>query len=254
LAFEKNIFYQKGLSQSSQFEEAYIALRKKENRLYEDAIVKDLPQIPKMHPLRNEWLLRSTSLRKLVVHLRSRRSCKLVLEIGCGNGWLSHRLSEGLDVEVCAIDINQKELLQGARVFSGNERICFTYADVFSLPNDFVAFDTIVLASSIQYFPYLKKLIDRLLKLLSYHGEIHIIDSPLYPTAGVAKLARGRSEQYFKSIGFPAMTANYYHHTIDELSAYNHRVLFDPNLIMSRLAGKIFRKPRPVFPWIVVGR
>ena len=252
LEFEGNIFYQKGFQRPSKFEEAYIALRKKENRLYDDTTVRNLPEIPEMHSLRNEWLHRKSSLKKLVAYLRNTKPGKLVLEIGCGNGWLSHQLSEELSVDVCAMDINQTELLQGGRVFSANTKVCFTCADVFSLPVDFVSFDTIVLASSIQYFPDLNKLISCLLSLVSAHGEIHVMDSPMYSTHEAARLAKQRSEQYFMSLGFPGMKANYFHHTNDALDGFNHRVLNNPNSVVSRVTSKILKRTRSVFPWIVV--
>ena len=252
LEFDGNIFYQKGFPRLSQFEEAYIALRKKENRLYDDEIVKGLPEIPKNHPLRIEWLHRKTSLKKLVTHMRNRNSNNLVLEIGCGNGWLSHQLSAEVGNEVCAMDINQTELLQGARVFSTNTKVCFTCADVFALPKDFLSFNTIVLASSIQYFPDLKILVNRMLKILTPQGEVHIIDSPLYPSPEAVRSARSRSESYFASHGFPGMSTKYFHHPISDLTGFNYKYLFNPDSFMSRVVRKVSKMAQPVFPWIVI--
>jgi ubiquinone/menaquinone biosynthesis C-methylase UbiE len=252
LEFDGSIFYQKGFPRPSQFEEPYIALRKKENRLYDDEIVKRLPEIPKTHPLRNEWLHRKISLRKLVKHVRNRNSSTRVLEIGCGNGWLSSQLSEQLGVEVCAMDINQTELLQGARVFSANKKVCFVCADVFRLPDDFVSFDKIILASSIQYFPDLKILVNRILRLLVPQGEIHIIDSPIYPSPEAVRLAQARSERYFASRGFPGMSNAYFHHPISDLSGFNYKYLFNPDLLMSRVVRHVLKFAQPVFPWIII--
>ncbi len=53
-----------------------------------------------------------------------------ILELGCGNGWLSHLLSQSLQRDVCGIDVNRTELTQAARMFGHDQRLSFIAADI----------------------------------------------------------------------------------------------------------------------------
>jgi ubiquinone/menaquinone biosynthesis C-methylase UbiE len=253
LIVQNNIFYQKEINRPGAFEKNYIRLREKESRVYTDEIVKELPQIPDWHPLRKEWSIRRISLEKLIWHLKRRGYCNSVLELGCGNGWLAHHLAASLKAEVCAMDVNAAELSQGSRIFASDQNLTFIYADIFTLNLGTLVFDTIILASSIQYFPDLKNLVNRLLGLLTPDGEIHIVDSPFYAAAAV-EAAKKRSYEYFHSLGFSEMTTQYFHHMLQEINKFNYQVLFNPNAFISLVKRKILRMPQPVFPWIVINR
>lgn len=253
LTVENNIFYQKEISRPGAFEKNYLRLREKESRVYTDEIVKDLPQVPDCHPLRKEWSMRRISLEKLIWHLKRRGSCNSVLELGCGNGWLSHHLAASLKADVCAMDVNAAELSQGSRIFSYDQNLTFIYADIFTLNLRTLFFDTIILASSIQYFADLENLINRLLGLLTPDGEIHILDSPFY-AAAATQAAQKRSYEYFHSLGFPEMTTQYFHHMLQEMNKFKYQVLFKPNAFISLVRRKILKIPQPVFPWIVINQ
>ena len=114
-----------------------------------------------------------------LIHYVNQKKFKTILEIGCGNGWLSNHLAK-TKAEVYALDMNEVELIQGARVYKGIENLNFLYADILNNPFQEKVFDLIVLASSIQYFPDVGRLIQSLQPLLTKHGEIHIFDSPIY--------------------------------------------------------------------------
>jgi SAM-dependent methyltransferase len=244
------VLYQKDLARPGDFEKRYVQLREKENRLYRDEIVKRLPRIPVDHPTRNEWHLRKICLDELVSHLEKRGQCKSILEVGCGNGWLSHALVTSLGAGVCALDINEIELNQGARVFKSDD-LTFVYADIFTVPFNGYQFDTIILASATQYFADVPRLLSRLLELLTPTGRIYLVDSPWYSEATVGN-ARARSRAYFDSIGFPEMADNYFHHTWSALVPFNFEIFFNPNSLASLIERKLLMKQRPHFPWIVI--
>src|SRR6478672_8506579 len=105
------------------FEEKYILLRRKEKRLYTDEQVKWLPEIEVSHPHYKEWQARKRSCNKLIQHLGSKRTELNILDVGCGNGWLCHRLSKIPGSSVVGIDINKIELDQAKRVFDHIENI-----------------------------------------------------------------------------------------------------------------------------------
>jgi cyclopropane fatty-acyl-phospholipid synthase-like methyltransferase len=231
------------------FEDLYFALRLKEKRVYSDIETKILPTIHPDHSHFNEWKIRENSLNKLIKYLRN-KEIKTILEIGCGNGWIANQLACNLDVEVCAVDINAKEIAQACSVFR-NKKINFLQIDVFSkiLPQN--QFDIIILAGSIQYFPDLSRLISTSKLLLSPIGEIHLFDSPLYAPDAIRE-AKSRSKNYFDKMGFPEMTANYFHHSITELNRYNVTYRHNPSSVYHRITKALFHASRSPFPWVII--
>lgn len=252
LILENNVFYQQDVGRGSPFENEYIRLREREGRVYTDEIVKSLPLFSAEHQLNKEWLSRSTSLNKLLTYLKNKGSGKFILEVGCGNGWLSHALAVSLGNEICAMDVNETELLQGARVFGDMKNLSFLYSDVFTFDFREQLFDTIVLASSVQYFPDVKGLVNRLLQILKPSGEIHILDSPLYSSTAEIEKARGRSAAYFQSLGFPGMTNKYFHHGLHQMNGLNYAFLSSPSSLINKIRRKILSTTESTFPWIVV--
>lgn len=231
------------IPQLSFFEENYNLLRRREGRIFSDEEVKLLPDVSRKHPLRNEWRLRRRSSTKLIAWLRKKEMIR-ILEAGCGNGWLSHRLSAIPGTEVVGMDINGEELSQAKRVFSGIPNLQFVHANLAMLRSE--KFDVIVFASSIQYFPSLSGIIHEALQQLRPGGEIHIIDSPLYE-AGQREPAQKRSAAYFEKMGFSEMNDFYFHHGLDELDGFDHRIMYDPR---SHRRG-FFSQPNPFF-WICI--
>ena len=251
LEYCRNIFYQKNFGRNDPFEKAYIELRNRENRILTDDVIRRLPDVNDSHPNKKEWDMRKASLNRLIQDLR-KVEAKRILELGCGNGWLSHNIATTLKVEVCAIDINETELVQGARVFSDDEKFCFVHADVFGPVFPPNMFDTIVLGSSIQYFPNLESLFGRLFDLLVPEGRIYIIDSPLYPSKLEAEEARKRSLKHFNSLNVAAMADRYFHHTFDDLRKFNYDILYNPKTLTSRLRRQLLGMSISVFPLICI--
>jgi ubiquinone/menaquinone biosynthesis C-methylase UbiE len=250
--YADGLYYFADIGHAEQFEAFYLDLRKKEGRLYPDEIVINLPEIPPVHTHAQEWAIRKCSMEKLIAYLNRRPNLKTILEIGCGNGWLSNKLVTSLPVEVMGIDINEAELRQAASLFH-SERLAFGYTDINNalLPTAF--FDVIVLASSIQYFPSIDLLLKRLTELLSPLGEIHIIDSPICSSEKEAQTRRANSARYFNSLEVSAMSNHYFYHAIAEFNQsqmLKHQVMFDPRSLSGYFSRKILRKPLTPFPWI----
>jgi ubiquinone/menaquinone biosynthesis C-methylase UbiE len=250
--YKENIYYQKGLELSRAFEENYIAIREKENRLYPDEVVLKLPWVSKSHPWLDEWRVREITMTNLQRHFGKKRGRSLILEIGCGNGWLAHRLADSVDGEIAGLDINETELLQGAKLFRDCQNLTFVYGDVFTIDFTSQVFDFILLASSVQYFPDVSKLIRRLFELLRPSGEIHIVDSPIYDSPREVMEAKNRSLDYFESQGVAEMADNYFHHALPALEDYHPRVMFHPHSPFALFKRKILRLPQSSFPWMMI--
>jgi len=178
-------------------------------------------------------------------HLVTSNSTLRILDLGCGNGWMANKLAENSNWDVWAVDLNQVELEQGARLF-GRENLRFAYADVLmgELPEK--NFDVIVLAASVQYFQNLETLVVALRKLLNFNGAIHILDSPFYKKEVLRAAARQRTLGYYTQLGVPEMAEFYHHHLWSEAEKLGAENLNDTMII------KILQKMKWLapFPWL----
>lgn len=231
---------------ATDFETLYILTRKREGRMYTDEEVAGLPLISPSHVHAAEWDLRKRSAQKLIDHLKKKKKALDILEIGCGNGWLCHRLASATGNRVIGTDINFTEIEQAARVFRHIPNLHFIYAsadaDIFREGK----FDCIVFAASIQYFESLRRTLQNTIALLKPGGEIHIIDSFFYRRPALLA-ARQRSRHYYEKLGLPEMSRYYHHHTLEDLEGYRYIVRYDPNSFFN----KISRSKNP-FYWIVI--
>lgn len=227
----------------------YMRLRKKEGRLHSDEVVARLPDFARGHPLTDEWRARSTSASRLTRYLVRQPKPLHILDLGCGNGWLSNLLSQSGHF-VTGTDVNRFELRQASRVFSTNPRLSFVEAEADFLPFKAKTFDLILLASVIQYFEDLPALLRLLSSHLKPRGEIHLMDSPLYADEELSDAVQ-RSRDYFSSLGFPEMAEHYFHHRFSSLGVFNYKILYRPKTSWLR-AGNFFGQIDSPFPWIVI--
>ena len=251
-------------------ERLYLEVRRREERVFPDEVVRNLPFVSKSNPYAKEWRWRRRTFERFQNQLSesfqlSESSTLRILDLGCGNGWLANRLAENPDWDVWAVDVNEEELAQGARLF-GRENLRFVYADILLFPpinrwvegktlSDFQTqptdlsvgkFDIIVLAASAQYFPDLENLIFSLKKCLKPGGEIHVLDSPFYKNEKEQTAARQRTLEYYTKLGVPEMAAFYYHHLWADVEKLGGTDL------NNRLAIKFLQKTKWLapFPWV----
>jgi len=105
-----HVYIPQRLKPDSLFENKYINIRWQENRMYGDEEVFQLPHVNKEHPHYREWLIRMRSCNRLLRYLGKKAKPIHILEVGCGNGWLAHRLSGLEGADVIGADINFTEL------------------------------------------------------------------------------------------------------------------------------------------------
>ncbi len=223
--------------------DAYHATRQREGRSLPDDVVLDLPFSGYSTAQADEWRVRKRSLDRVIRLLGP--SPLAVLEIGCGNGWLSARLSEAGHA-VTGLDTGAIELAQAERVFA-TRPVRWVLGDPWTdgLPSG--TYDRVLFAASIQYFPDLPALFHRCKALLKKDGEMLIIDSHVYRETAAAERARTRSVVYYASIGTPQMAAFYHHHTEQSVidAAGNWRVDIMP--ARRKAAAWLFgRSPFPI--------
>jgi ubiquinone/menaquinone biosynthesis C-methylase UbiE len=237
----------------NEFEKDYLNVREKEGRIFPDKVVRALPFLPISHPLKNEWLHRAVTQQRFNRYLLKRKNVESILDLGCGNGWFTANLNLVLpEANILGLDVNITELRQARSVFTSSQ-LSFAHGDIFA--DNFVlhSFDMIILNASIQYFPDLKLLVNRLLELLKVGGEIHILDSRFYKTEQQKLAAKKRSEDYFSGIQEMQMAQYYYHHTFSALQDYTFVMLYKPTSFQRMLSHLTGRKIS-LFPWIRISK
>jgi ubiquinone/menaquinone biosynthesis C-methylase UbiE len=190
--------------------------------------------------------LRKRSCNRLIEYLDQKNKSLHILEIGCGNGWLSAQLAKNTSGQVLGMDINKEELTQAARVFKDISNLKFVAGDIRSDQLQHDSFDIIVFAASLQYFSSLKDTVHSAFQCLRPGGEVHIIDTILYNKNNV-DAARQRTRDYYTALGFPEATDYYYHHCIEDLQNFSYRILYDPFSWIHK-----FGKNRYPFFWVSI--
>lgn len=229
--------------QMSGFEELYSAVRTYENKVYTDA---QLALLPDVDINSKEWEVRRHSSNRLLAYLGKKRRFLKILEVGCGNGWLSAKMAALPKTYVVGLDLNMAEIRQAMRVFN-KPNLDFTYDAFNENTFDKERFDVIVFAATLQYFPSVVSVLMLAERLLNRGGEIHIIDTPFYD-ADAAIIAAERCRSYYKDMGIPEMADHYFHHSISEFWGFNYKKLFDPTGLLNRL----FKKDP--FYWISIAK
>jgi SAM-dependent methyltransferase len=231
--------------------EAYLRAREREGRLLPDVLVASLPDLPDSHPLAGEWAQRADSARRLVGHMRTMGRAATIVDLGCGNGWLAHRLAALPATTVLGVDTNLVELDQARRVFADEPNLTFAEADITAGAPPVAHADVVVLSSVIQYVADVAGLVAAIRTALAPGSEIHILDSPLYRPSDVPA-AIERTRRYYAGIGVPEMANHYHHHTWAELGAVPVDVLYSPAAWRPRVERHVLRRARSPFPWLLI--
>ena len=233
------------------FEKLYLEVRKKEGRSFPEEEIRLLPELPKGHPLHNEFQLRKRNAIRFAGYVHCKGEQLNILELGCGNGWFSNFLSKHCKPgKMAAMDVNEFELRQAAKTFQ-NSTISWIYGDIFTASISDPPFDIIVLNASVQYFKDLDKLTVRLNELLSPGGEMHFMDTVFYGSERERVAAQKRTREYYTQLGFPEMADHYFHHCINEPGKVD--VMQQPSAsknMFSKLSGGI----ADPFHWIRIGK
>ncbi len=229
----------------SAFEQHYIGVRTKEGRLLSMEEIRRLPYPDVSDKNYREWQLRQKSIRRLVAYINTKPKALRILDIGCGNGFMTNLLA-GKNHRAVGVDVNLTELKQAAQAFP-NARITWYYFDLLNevLPED--TFDIITFGASFQYFKDPAQILSVCKSLLAPGGEIHIVDSPFYAQEEKAR-AQQNSRNYFQSLQAEGMAEHYHHHGYDALSAFTVEWKYRPGSFLRRL----FRIPDSPFPWIKI--
>src|SRR5690349_14884451 len=108
-----------------------------------------LPDIAEAHRHSGEWKMRKQSSQRLVSYLQKKDKALKILDVGCGNGWLSHQLAMIDNCTVIGADVNFLEVQQAAKVFHARSNLHFIYNEIAPGAFEENHFDMIVFGASI---------------------------------------------------------------------------------------------------------
>ncbi|WP_259068667.1 class I SAM-dependent methyltransferase [Mucilaginibacter sp. X4EP1] len=217
------------------FEKLYLKVRDHEKRGISDEQLQQLPDIDTSHIHYTEWQVRKRSSERLKTYLKKQKRPLNVLEIGCGNGWLCSKLADIPNTNVTGLDINITEIDQAKRVF---KKLNLEFVASEFKPGLFKQnFDIILFAASLPYFKNLDEILNNSLISLADNGEIHILDTHFYESDGVNG-AIERMENYYTAMGFPEMSACYYHYTLNDIQQFNPEILVNPRSFFNKIIKK----------------
>jgi SAM-dependent methyltransferase len=141
-----------------------------------------LPLVAPDDPHAPEWRLRRESFERLHRRLLPAAvgSAQIrVLDVGAGNGWLSHRLAS-LGHQVVAVDRLDDELDGlGARRHYATQFVP-VQADFDALPFAPGQFDLVVFNGSLHYSPNVAASLARAHRMLAAGGALAVMDSPMF--------------------------------------------------------------------------
>ncbi len=200
-------------------EQLYFDVRNKEKRIITDEALRKLPDTDNANPHKKEWDIRAGNFKKFLKYISGKKRQLTILDIGCGNGWMTHKLNQQ-GHHTIGIDLNMTELLQAEKVFGTSDTLQWIYADIMTDAIPVNNNDVILFGASCQYFSDIEQLIIKASEYLKPSGEIHFIDSIFYTDTHQAKV---RSDAYYLQLGFPEMSKYYHHHTIAKLKNVGFR-------------------------------
>jgi len=225
---------------SLQFEEIYLKVLRKENKIISDAEVRELPNTFFYNLHRQEWEMRANNHQRLMKYIKKLGRPLKIMDLGCGNGWLSNHLAEITNTEVWGVDINLSSLQQARRVCTQNN-VHIAYGDIFEDLFEAGTFDVIILNQTIEFFPNLTQLLNRSRHYLKPDGEIHIIDSPIYQEKELDS-ARQKTLQHFEVLGVPEMSVLYFHHSRTAIQSFDNQFMYKPS--------RWFKGKDSAYPWV----
>lgn len=193
-------------TQFSQFIQEYETIRLAEGRSSADATYyRNLPFTTPTDPMASDWAIRAqsyASLQKLIGQLWPNHQPHQIIDMGAGNGWLSHRLAQ-MGQNLLAIDLTTNAY-DGLGTHTHYEVDYLPVQAQFNhlplLPNQA---DMVIFNASFHYTINAQETVQQALRVLKPLGYLIIIDTPFYQKAqsGQQMLAE-RAQAFEQQYGF----------------------------------------------------
>jgi len=189
------------------FLEDYRTIRVAEGRSSQDPeFYRQLPDHDLSGNFSDEWRIRAASFRELVnsvirPRLESHRGALTVADLGAGNCWLSHRLSQ-IGVTALAVDI-RTDPFDGLGCHRHYPSPIIPIETDFSrLPFETGCLDLVVFNASLHYTENLERTLAEACRALAPTGQLVILDSPVYRQADSGRqMVKEREHDFCRRFG-----------------------------------------------------
>ncbi len=159
-----------------------------------------LPDVDDRHPQADIWRVRRDTFGRLCGRVLARRDDRslTVLDLGAGNGWLSHRLA-ALGHRVVALDWLD-DAVDGLGVWPRYpSRFVCVQADFDRAPFAPAQFDLVVFNGSLHYAPDVMATIIGAARQVAPGGALLVMDSPTFRRAADGQAMLRRADQQLRS-------------------------------------------------------
>lgn len=190
-----------------QFIHDYESIRRAEGRISADtAYYRALPYFDLTHRMSADWRIRAASFDAFVAQILATvervEPHLTVLDLGAGNGWLSHQLTRrGHHLVAVDLMINDFDGLGCFRYY--DHPFTPAQAEFEHLPFADASADLVIFNASLHYAVDVGVTLAEALRTLKPDGRLVILDSPVYhnPASG-EQMVREREDQFLKQYGF----------------------------------------------------
>lgn len=180
------------------FRKEYSKIRRAEGRGSPDpAYYRALPYKDLSGRHTDQWAIRSRTYQYLEARVLPARASD-ILDLGAGNGWLSHRLS-GRGHRPVAVDLLTDALdgLGAALGYGGNFPL--VEAEFDRLPFAEAQFDLAIFNSSLHYSTDYRRTLAEALRCLRPSGRLVILDSPIYKRREHGEIMKQERRRQFEA-------------------------------------------------------
>jgi ubiquinone/menaquinone biosynthesis C-methylase UbiE len=215
ISFEKehNIWKFISPERSRHFEkfiEDYEKIRNAEGRGSDDpTYYQELPFKDLTGRFVEDWRIRTVSYLALVKQVLTPFNQSLgrplrILDIGAGNGWLSHRLTQ-LGQRVVALDLLTNSFDGLGACVHYPDPFVVVQAEFDRLPFAQDLFDMVIFNAALHYSENYHTTLNETLRVLDQNSRLVIIDSPIYrnPKSG-EQMVQEREDYFSQNFGFPS--------------------------------------------------
>ena len=185
------------------FLEDYDKIRLAEGRSSSDPeFYRQLPHRDLSGNFSDEWRIRAASFRELgssVIkpRIESQQGTLIVADLGAGNCWLSHRLSQ-LGVTTLAVDLRTDPLDGLGCHIHYPDPIIPIETEFSRLPVETGCLDLVIFNASLHYTEDLEQTLSEGCRVLGPTGQLVILDSPVYRQADSGRQMVKEREQEFR--------------------------------------------------------
>jgi len=188
-----------------QFLEDYATIRNAEGRgSVNSAYYRELPDRDLSGRNSEQWRIRACSFRAfertILADAERQAGRKLdILDLGAGNGWMSHRLALR-GHRVVALDIFCDDLDGLGALTHYPIQFPASAAEFDSLPFRESAFDMAIFNASFHYSPDYRHTLSEVRHCLRPDGRLVIMDSPVYRRSEHGEMMRAERQAYFEKV------------------------------------------------------